>query len=233
MRYLFVLLLFVSANSYGQWKNYIISVKGDTLNRVDMKGQKQGPWVVKVESVRGERGYEEEGIYRDDKKDGTWRMYTLEGDLLAMENYRWGQRDGRNTYFNHVGQLVREESWRAIDPKNPYDTVNVYDVNDPSIVLGKRVVKVESLTVKHGTWKFYNPMTGTVEETQQWVMDRPKVEGEDDDMAPINVSNGTDDATATKETKKVPPKKPQAILDYEKKNAGKKKIKVRDGNTGG
>jgi hypothetical protein len=233
MRYLFVLLLFVSANSYGQWKNYIISVKGDTLNRVDMKGQKQGPWVVKVESVRGERGYEEEGIYRDDKKDGTWRMYTLEGDLLAMENYRWGQRDGRNTYFNHVGQLVREESWRAIDPKNPYDTVNVYDVNDPSIVLGKRVVKVESLTVKHGTWKFYNPMTGTVEETQQWVMDRPKVEGEDDGMAPINVSTGADDAAVTKEIKKVPPKKPQAILDYEKKNAGKKKIKVRDGNTGG
>jgi hypothetical protein len=27
--------------------------------------------------------------------------------------------------------------------------------------------------------------------------------------------------------------KPQAILDYEKKNAGKKKIKVRDGKTGG
>ncbi len=84
-------------------------------------------------------------------------MYSLEGDLLAMENYRWGQKDGRNAYFNHVGQLLREESWRAIDPKNPYDTVNVYDVNDPSIVLGKRVVKVESLTVKQGAWKFYNP----------------------------------------------------------------------------
>lgn len=233
MRYIFILLLFVSADSYAQWKNYIISVKGDTLNRIDLKDRKQGPWVVKVESVRGERGYEEEGVYKDDKKDGTWRMYTLEGDLLAMENYRWGQRDGRNTYFNHVGQLVREEAWRAIDPKNPYDTVNVYDVNDPSIVLGKRVVKVESLTVKHGTWKFYNPMTGSVEETQQWVMDRPKVEAFEDDLAPIDVTASADSGEEKTDTKKKTLPKPQAILDYEKKNAGKKKIKVRDGSTGG
>jgi hypothetical protein len=183
--------------------------------------------------VRGERGYEEEGAYRDDKKDGTWRMYTLEGDLLAMENYRWGQRDGRNTYFNYVGELVREEAWRAIDPKNPYDTVNVYDVNDPSIVLGKRVVKVESLTVKHGTWKFYNPMTGTVEETQQWGMDRPKVEALEDDLAPIDVTASADAGEEKTDAKKKTLPKPQAILDYEKKNAGKKKIKVRDGSTGG
>ncbi len=27
--------------------------------------------------------------------------------------------------------------------------------------------------------------------------------------------------------------KPQAILEYEKKNSGKKKVKVRDGRTGG
>ncbi len=233
MRYIFILLLLVSADSYAQWKNYIIGVKGDTLNRVDLKDRKQGPWVVKVESVRGERGYEEEGVYKDDKKDGTWRMYTLEGDLLAMENYRWGQRDGRNTYFNHVGQLVREEAWRAIDPKNPYDTVNVYDVNDPSIVLGKRVVKVESLTVKHGTWKFYNPMTGTIEETQQWAMDRPKVEALENDLAPIDVTASADAGEEKTDAKKKTLPKPQAILDYEKKNAGKKKIKVRDGSTGG
>ena len=128
--------------------------------------------------------------------------------------------------------MVREEAWRAIDPKNPYDTVNVYDVNDPTKVLGKQVVKVESLTVKHGTWKFYDPMTGRVEETQNWVMDKPKVEGVEDDLAPIDVTGGVTDATAKKDDKKAAPKKPQAILDYEKKNAGKKKIKVRDGSTG-
>jgi len=230
MRYLFVLVLFFSAKSFAQCKTFIIGVKGDTLNCVDMQGKKQGPWVVKVESLRGERGYEEEGFYKDNLKAGTWRMYSLEGDLMAMENYRFGQRDGRNVYFNYTGQVMREESWRAIDPANPYDTVNVYDVNDPSKITGKRVIKVEGLTVKHGTWKYYDGMTGRIEKTEQWVMDKPKVEALDDDLAPIDVADGT----VLKEAKKpAATKKPQAILDYEKKNAGKKKIKVRDGNTGG
>ena len=230
MRYLFILLLAVSTNAFAQCKDYIIGVKGDTLNCVDVKGRKQGPWVAKVESLRGERGYEEEGFYKDNFKTGTWRKYSLEGDLMAMENYRFGQRDGRNAYFNHTGQVIREEAWRAIDPANPYDTVNVYDVNDPSKIVGKKVIKVAGLTVKHGTWKYYDGMTGRIEKTEQWAMDKPKVDELVDDMAPIDVADGT----VKKEVKK-PVEKPklQAIMDYEKKNSGKKKVKVRDGNTGG
>ena len=230
MRYLFLLLLFASSAAFAQCKDYIIGVKGDTLNCVDFKGRKQGPWVNKIPSLRGERGYEEEGVYKDYFKMGTWRMYSLEGDLQALENYRWGQRDGRNAYFNHVGQILREETWRAIDPTNPYDTVNVYDVNDPSKVIGRKVIKVESLTVKHGTWKYYDGMTGRLEKTEQWLMDRPKLEVENDDLAPIDVSDGT---VKAEPKKPVVRQKPQAILDYEKKNSGKKKVKVRDGSTGG
>ncbi|MEJ7913341.1 MAG: hypothetical protein WKF70_09315 [Chitinophagaceae bacterium] len=230
MRYFIILLLAISTNSFAQCKDYIIGAKGDTLNCTDMKGRKQGPWVVKVESLRGERGYEEEGMYTNSMKTGIWRMYNLEGDLMAMENYRWGQRDGRNTYFNFAGQVLREEAWRAIDPKNPFDTINVYDVNDPTIIKGKQVIKVESLTVKHGTWKYYDAMTGRVERTEKWVMDKPKMETVVDDLAPIDVADGS----ASKAVKKpVVTKKPQAIADYEKKNSGKKKIRVRDGNTGG
>ncbi|MBD0364985.1 MAG: hypothetical protein ICV53_02635, partial [Flavisolibacter sp.] len=39
-------------------------------------------------------------------------------------------------------------------------------------------------------------------------------------------------ATANPEEKKKNIPKPQAVLDYEKKNAGKKKIKERTGSTG-
>jgi len=233
MRYLLIFFLLISINGMAQYKSYIIGAKGDTLNRVDLKGQKQGPWVVKVESVRGERGYEEEGVYENNKKTGTWRIFSLEGDLIAVENYRWGQRDGRNLYMNYMGEPVREESWRAIDPNNPYDTVNVYDLKDPTKVIGKQVVKVEGLSVKHGTWKYYGP-NGRIEKTENYVMDKLKVKGmEDDDLAPIDVtaSAQTDDDKSA--DKKPPVKKPQAILDYEKKNSGKKKIKVRDGSTGG
>jgi antitoxin component YwqK of YwqJK toxin-antitoxin module len=232
MRYIFVLFLFVGFNASAQCKDFIISVKGDTLNCTDMKGLKQGPWVVKVESLRGERGYEEEGFFKDGMKNGTWRRFSLEGDLIAIENYRWGQKDGRNMYMTYMGEPLREETWRAIDPLKPYDTVNVYDINDPTKVIGKRVVKMETLTVKHGTWKYYGE-GGTIEKTEEWVMDKPKPKESDmasveDDLAPIDVSTGK-----TTSPKAVEKKKPQAVLDYEKKNAGKKKIRVRDGSTGG
>jgi antitoxin component YwqK of YwqJK toxin-antitoxin module len=231
MRYIFFFLLLVSSTAYSQCKEFIIGVKGDTLNCVDFKGLKQGRWVVKVETLRGERGYEEEGVYKNGQKSGVWRRFSLEGDLIAIENYRWGQKDGRNVYFNHMGEPMREESWRAIDPQNPYDTVNVYDVQDPTKVIGRKVVKVESASVKHGTWKFYDPFKGTVEETQQWYMDKP-ARKEGDELLPIEVS----DNTAAVEEPDAPKKnvtKPREVVEFEKKNAGKKKIKVRTGATGG
>jgi hypothetical protein len=235
MRYLFILLVFVGFQASAQCKDYIISVKGDTLNCTDRKGLKQGPWVVRVESLRGERGYEEEGFFKDGYKDGTWRRFSLEGDLIAIENYRWGQKDGRNLYMTYMGEPLREEYWRAIDPLNPYDTVKVYDVNDPNKVLGTKVVKLETMAVKHGTWKYYGE-GGIVEKTEEWVMDKPKVNeataaAVEDDLAPIDVSTGKTSSTKTDDKKTA--KKPQAVLDYEKKNSGKKKIRVRDGSTGG
>lgn len=234
MRYIFILFLFIGFNAAAQCKDYIISVNGDTLNCTDFKGLKQGPWVIKVDNVRGERGYEEEGFFKNGIKDGTWRRFSLEGDLIAVENYRWGQKDGRNLYMTYMGEPLREEYWRAIDPLNPYDTVKVYDVNDPTKVVGTKVIKIETLAVKHGTWKYYGE-GGTIEKTEEWVMDRPKVKNEEgvaveDDLAPIDVSTGKSSAKTT-EKKEV--KKPQAVLDYEKKNSGKKKIRVRDGSTGG
>ncbi|HEX2533848.1 MAG TPA: hypothetical protein VHK69_08940 [Chitinophagaceae bacterium] len=228
MRFLFLPLLLFALNGAAQCKSYILSAKGDTLNCVDVQGRKQGPWTVRVESLRGERGYEEEGYYQNDVKVGVWRRYSLEGDILSMETYRWGFKDGKCVYFNPMGELLREESWRAIDPKNPYDTVNVYDVNDPTKVVGKQVVKREAASYRHGTWKFYDPMRGTIESTEEWVMDKKK--GNDDELAPIAVS---ENAAEGSEEKKKPSTKPKEVLEFEKKNSGKKKIRVRDGSTGG
>ena len=224
MRYIFILFLFISVNGFAQCKEFIIGVKGDTLNCVDVKGKKQGPWIIKVGDLRGERGYEEEGVFEDGHKIGTWRKYSLQGDVIAVENFRWGHKDGRNYYFTYAGQLDREEIWRAIDPKNPFDTVDVLDPNDPSIVLRKEIIKIESASVKHGTWKYYDPMSGTIVSTEEWHMNRPKTGvAAGDDLAPIDVSK-TEKKTAVK---------PKEVMEFEKKNEGKKKVKVRDGKTGG
>ncbi len=232
MRYILLLLLFISTNAFSQWKSYIIGVKGDTLNTVDMKGRKQGRWVTKVEELRGEPGYEEEGLYVNGRKEGTWRRFSPAGDLTAVENYRWGNKDGKNIYFNNMGNPIREESWKSVNPDNPYDTVNVYDINDPTKIISRKVVKLEGYSLRNGTWKFYDPMTGAVEKTEDWNLDKPVVQA-NDDLKPLDVSDSTGDATADKaEVKAKKIAKPQVVLDYEKKNSGKKKMKVRDGSTG-
>lgn len=233
MKYGFVFLVLLSAKGFAQCKDYVIGVKGDTLNCVDVKGLKQGRWVIKVDDLRGERGFEEEGVFKNSKKEGPWRRYSLEGDIIAMENYRWGNKDGKNVYFSPMGDPIREESWKAVNPDNPYDTVAVYDVNDPTKVVGHEVVKLDGFSLKHGTWKFYDPMQGTIEKTESWFLDKPakKTGAGDDDLAPIDVTDGNTAAAAPAELKTKA--KPKEVMEYEKKNAGKKKVRTRDGSTGG
>ncbi|HEX8315759.1 MAG TPA: hypothetical protein VF609_12235 [Flavisolibacter sp.] len=231
MRYIFSFFLLLSLGANAQWKSFIIGQKGDTLNRVDLKGRKQGPWIIQVPELRGEPGYDEEGRFKDDKKEGRWLRYSLQGDKLAIENYRWGQKDGRCQYFNQMEDLVREESWMAIDPQNPYDTVAVYDPQNLNKILRYEIVKIDEPSVKHGMWRYFDAGTGRVEATEKWVLNRKKTkEDEDAELAPIDPTNPN--ATTTKAVAK-PKAKPKEVLEFEKKNSGKKKIKVRDGNTGG
>ena len=220
MRYILLFFLLISVNGFSQLKSYIIGVKGDTLNIVDKNGKKQGRWVNKYEQVRGEPGYEEQGFYVDNKKEGQWQIFSLMGDLQAIENYRWGNKNGRSMYFTPFGQPLREESWKAVNPDNPYDTVDVYDLIDPTRVIDRVVVKLDGHTLKHGTWKYYDPEWGTVLKTEEYFLDKLKTDGDvADDLKPIDPAKKT-------------VAKPKAVLDYEKKNSGKKKIKTRDGSTG-
>lgn len=233
MRLLALLVLFISMSGYGQWKSYIMGVRGDTLNRVDMKGKKQGPWVVKVPDLRGERGYEEEGYFENDLKEGTWKKFSLEGVKIAEENFRWGKLNGKQQYFTYNGGLTRIENWRAMDPANAYDTVAVYDLRNPNVEVGRVVVKNEGISMKHGQWTYFDPVDGRIDATEQYVMGKLQTDDNgmigDDEIKPLSMSTGK--AKSDTAGKKVV--KPQAILDYEKKNSNKKKVKVRDGNTGG
>ncbi|WP_345254199.1 hypothetical protein [Flaviaesturariibacter amylovorans] len=248
LRYWMLLLTLLSLQSFaqGKWKDYKISVKGDTINRVDRKGLRQGPWVVRQEAVRSERGYEEEGFYADDQKTGPWRRYTLEGDLEALENFRFGMKNGKCVYFNLAGHPIREESWRAIDPQNPYDTVQIFDINDPTRVTGTKIIKVEPTARKHGTWTYYDERTGRFAAKEEWINDKRKsdlAKGPDEGLEPIMpaASEGTAsksvkealDATRPAYEKKEKVTKPAAVQAFEKKHSGKKKYDVRDGATGG
>jgi hypothetical protein len=199
-----------------------------------MKDKKQGPWFIHMDDLRGERGYEEEGYFENDLKEGTWKRYSLQGIKIAEENYRWGKLNGRAKYFTYNGGLLREESWRAMDPANPYDTVPVVDVNDPTKVLRRVVVKNEGVSMKHGEWNYYDPVEGTIVKTERYQLNKlVNEDGEvmDDELKPIDITNSSKSKPDTSGKKTAA--KPQAVLDYEKKNSGKKKIKTRDGSTTG
>ncbi len=224
MKWLFVLLIFVSFSVSAQWKSYRLINNGrDTINRIDEKDLKQGPWSNKVESIRGEPGYDEEGVYKDGKKEGVWRMYTRMGDLLAVERYRWGNKDGKSQYYDISG-LTREESWKAVNPENPFDTVDVFDPVDQNRV-ERRVVKIEGSSVKHGIWKYYASGSGAVIRSETFFLGKV----EDPVKIVADATASTEDADS--KTAKAPVKaKPKEVLDFEKK-VGKKKIKVIDGRT--
>jgi hypothetical protein len=216
-RLLFLLCLLISCKGFSQAGSFIIGVKGDTLNKVDMKNMKQGKWVERRDEIRGEPGDEEEGEYKNNRREGTWRIYSLQGDLTALEFYKWGNKDGVCQYFNASGSLVREESWRALNPDKLYDTLDIEDIdhlNEYKTV----IVKNEGVAIRHGQWKFYDPSTGMINKIQTYTMGKLE-----------NPKSGTGSDSTNNVSKTMV--KPKEVQDYEKKNAGKKKIKVRDGAT--
>ena len=224
---LFSLLFYISV--IAQCKTFKITSKGDTINCTEASGAKRGKWKIEAPPLRGEKGYIEEGVFVNDKKEGTWRRFNLMGDPLAIENYTWGLKNGICTYLAIQG-IEREESWRAIDPSKPYDTIDVQDINNPNIY-EKVIVKTTGASIKHGTWKIYDPFTGKRLRTENWILDvlqDPNAKKEDSSNTSTTLTNlGTPKSKSDSATKKVIPKE---VLEFQKKNKGKK---VVDGKTGG
>lgn len=206
-------MLLSASHAYSQWKSYIISPKGDTLNCVDQNDKKQGRWVIHVDELRGEPGYEEEGVFKNNRKEGLWRTYTLGGDISGVEFYKWGLKDGVCQYFGMNGTLLREESWRAINPDKEYDTLQVEDV-DKLDSYKTVVVKNEGAAIKDGVWKYYDPATGMVSRQETYTvgkLEHPATQQTAAAQAPKTVA------------------KPKEVLEFEKK-IGKKKVRVQDGS---
>jgi len=200
-----------------QYKSFKLNADGDTLNAITNSGLKQGKWVIHVDEIRGEPGYEEEGIFAKNKKEGIWRLYNLTGDLIGVENYKLGGKDGVQQYYTYLGDLVREESWRAYNPDAPFDTIPIYGIGSNEI-LEFKIVKAEQYSVKHGEFKYYEPGTGILMKTEKY--DRGLLVTPGAPVVPLT--------TVTEKPKKI--EKTPEMLEWEKKNKGKKKV-VRDGRT--
>lgn len=231
MRFLSTLLfLALSTYTWGQCVEFKRTSRGDTINCVDQQGVKQGMWEVIVPALRGEKGYHEEGRFVNGNKEGTWRVFNTAGDPIAVEQYRWGLKHGTSRYYKLMS-LEREESWMAINPNKAYDTIEVQDTRDPS-KFEQVVIKNTGSSLQHGTWRYYDPTNRRLVLTEYWHYGQLKQTPPENNANPkndvkiaVNKSVNADSSSA-----KI---KPKEVLEYEKKNAGKKKSKVRDGRTGG
>ena len=215
---LFIALFLIGMNGMAQYKSYKLNAEGDTLNAIDNSGLKQGKWVNHIDELRGEPGYEEEGIYKKDKKEGIWRLYNLTGDLIGVENYQLGGKHGIQQYYTYLGDLVREESWRAYNPDAPYDTIPVYGTGSNEIV-DYKIVKAEQYSVRHGEWKYFEAGSGRLIKLEKY--DRGLLLPPDVVAKPVDVVKDK-----TKKVEKTP-----EMIEWEKKNSGKKKA-LREGKTG-
>ena len=205
-------------NGAAQYKSYKLNDKRDTINAIDKNNLKQGKWVIHIDELRGEPGYEEEGLFKNDKKEGIWRMYNLTGDIIGVENYKLGGKDGIQQYYTYLGDLYREESWRGYDPEAPYDTVAVYGTGSNEIV-DYKIVKAEQYSVRHGEWRYYEPGSGRLVKSEKY------------DRGLLEKAGAKAFAATAVETKPKKVEKTPEMLEWEKKNKGKKKV-IRDGRTG-
>ncbi len=218
---LFILALCsIAANVSAQYKSFKISVKGDTINKIDKKGLKQGKFVLRTEELRGEPGFEEEGMYKNDAKEGIWRRYNLLGDPIGFETYLHGGKDGFQQYYSPLGDLLREENWRGYNPDAPYDTIAIYGTGSNEIV-NYKIVKAEQYSVKQGMWRYYEPVTGRLLKTEEW---------ERNNLVLPNTPKKEIAGNSLPGIKKVVAKTPE-MLEWEKKNKGKKNV-IRNGQTG-
>jgi len=85
----------------------MIGIKGDTLNCTDFQNRKQGKWTVHIEKcTRRARLRRRRHFIKNDKKEGLWRVYTLMGDLQAIENYKWGFKKRNIPVFYTAGFIA-------------------------------------------------------------------------------------------------------------------------------
>lgn len=87
--------------------------QSDTLNRVDEKGMKQGYWVIYGRDMP-DKGYSadgkiEEGIYKDDRKNGVWIKYHKDGKTPRLEGtYVNNRPNGPYKKFYESGIVMEE-----------------------------------------------------------------------------------------------------------------------------
>ena len=149
MKFIYFLsfLLLITLTSFSQ--NFKI-FKGDTVNRIDGKGLKQGIWFKFDKNNK----VISEGRFRNGIRTGTFKSYTESGKLQAERMY---DLDGKNSrmFVYYAGGKIRAKGKLIEEAK---DSTWLY-YNDLGTLVSQEYY---AKGLKEGIWKNFYPESGKV-----------------------------------------------------------------------
>ena len=157
----FILFIVVCIiNTYAQqsnaiYQNYEIYL-GDTINKVDKAGNKQGRWIYFGKDKKGwmhhlfnHNQIVEEGQYVNGKKHHIWKSYHHTNKIKSEITYVNDEPDGSAKFYNPDGKIILEGN---LKDKNFTDEYYVFDAN------GNKIIKKASPEPRNG----YLDFVGTI-----------------------------------------------------------------------
>jgi len=110
------ILFLAFQQSYAQQQPTYRVLDGDTINRVDAKGLKQGFWKIFGANTKNSIGYlptqlVEQGMYISGRKNGVWKRFFPNGDIRNETTYVNGRIDGKYKEYYRNGQIQEEGNW--------------------------------------------------------------------------------------------------------------------------
>lgn len=111
---LYILITLCSASLAQSQSSEVIA--GDTVNRIDADGKKQGKWILMGKHKPG-TCYQpeqkvEEGKYQDNRKTGIWIEYFCNGNMKNKLTFVNGRPDGYAIMYHENGKISEEGNWK-------------------------------------------------------------------------------------------------------------------------
>ncbi|MBL7711919.1 MAG: hypothetical protein JNL13_05630 [Chitinophagaceae bacterium] len=159
---LFLLLLLRCGLAGAQSKD------GKEINQADVQGRPHGLWYTSKPALRGEPSEAVFGSYDHGQKTGLWYISDGIGNLVSIETFKLGVRDGEAKYFDN-GHLTSVGHYRGLNPTVAMDTVLIVDpiTGDEKLVS----VPTERGSVRHGSWRFYDELSGRLVREEYYQID--------------------------------------------------------------
>lgn len=169
MKKLFVLLLFLSfcGSIFSQKTNNTPGPLpldfSDYINWID-----ENPTLEEMEKITRETRFRYEGRLNDDgEKDGVWKYYKENGELILEETFKDGVLDGIRKKYNLKGKVYLEENYTEGGKRR---TFKYYDVDygkvsfEGSVLIGNYDIQIED-----GVYRWYEDYNKSFElEKEVW-----------------------------------------------------------------